>query len=129
MKRLTCFIAVVLLFCSFGVAEDNTGIKTRQQISVTGMVTAVPVTFDNDIGGMTATFEEIFAGAPASSSILLQGCMRGGTCDTLETNVGNANSNRHPAIATVYDYFLITPTLTGGTSPTLTVNYTVTVSH
>lgn len=75
-------------------------------------------------GGLNATFEEKIAGSPATVSIVIQGCMRGGTCDTLDTYTTVANSNRAPSISKDYDYFTVTPTWTGGTSPSVTVNYT-----
>jgi len=74
-------------------------------------------------GSMTATFEEQFAGAPATVSIVIQGCMRGGTCDSLDTYTTVANANRSPALTKVYDYFAVTPSWTGGTSVSVQVNY------
>jgi len=48
--------------------------------------------------------------------------MQGGTCATLETNTSTtAGQIRSPTVSTVYDYFTVTPTWTGGTAPTVTV--------
>lgn len=78
----------------------------------------------NAPGGMSATFEEKIAGSPATVSIVIQGCMRGGTCDTLDTYTTVANANRPGSpITKLYDYFVVTPSWTGGTSPSVTVNY------
>ena len=74
-------------------------------------------------GTFFPTFEEKFTGSPSTVSVVIQGCMRGGTCDTLETYATATNSNRAPTVAKMYDYFAVTPTFTGGTSPLLTVNY------
>jgi hypothetical protein len=75
-------------------------------------------------GGLSATFEYRISGAPATVSIVVQGCMRGGTCDTLDTYTTVANANRAPTISKVYDYFTVTPSWTGGASPSVLVNYT-----
>jgi len=69
-----------------------------------------------------ATFEEIIAGTPATVSIVVQGCMRGGTCEILDTYTTVANADRSPSLTKVYDYFAVTPSWTGGTSPSVTVS-------
>jgi hypothetical protein len=132
MKRL---IVLLLVLSSLVVAQPDTGTKTgaqlRQQWTVTGIVSGGTTgSFANDIGATSkVTFSEIILGAPATVSIVISGCMRGSgavaaICDVLETNVTNANANRHPAITVLYDFFTVVPTFTGGTTPTLTVNYT-----
>lgn len=77
----------------------------------------------NGPGTFYPTFEEKFTGSPSTVSVVIQGCMRGGTCDTLETYTTPTNSPRAPSVSKLYDYFSVTPTFTGGTSPTLIVNY------
>lgn len=124
-------ILVVLLLCVSGFAQTRFGSQLVQKIVVTGIVSAGTTgSFSNDVGAMTkVTFSEIILGAPTTVSIVVSGCMRGNgavvaICDVLETNVTNANANRHPAITVLYDYFTVVPTFTGGTTPTLTVSYT-----
>jgi hypothetical protein len=80
------------------------------------------------IPGNTGTFEELIAGSPATVSIIIKGCMSGGTCDTLETNTTTtAGQNRTPTIATLYDYFTVTGSWTGGTNVSIKVNATTAV--
>jgi hypothetical protein len=128
---LVSAISCVLLFGQESPTGTKTGAQLREQITTVGIVSGAPgATFANDVGAVAkVTFGEIILGAPASVSIVLSGCMRGSgavanICDVLETNVTNSNTNRHPANTVLYDYFLIVPTFTGGTTPTLTVVYT-----
>jgi hypothetical protein len=82
------------------------------------------VVVPNLYGGMSASFEEIVSGAPASVSITVQGCLRGGTCDSaMDTNtlVGSIIRSVVP-VTKPYGYFLVTATWTGGTNPTVTIN-------
>lgn len=84
--------------------------------------------FDNGLlvgpTAMHATFEELISGSPATVSIIIQGCMRGGTCESLDTYATVANADRAPALSKAYDYFSVTPSWTGGTGTSITVNYT-----
>lgn len=117
-------LALVLLFASaFAHAQCPVApTPSTQSTSVSG----TPLIFNNACGGTGTffpTFEEKIAGAPATVSIPAAGCMRGGTCDTLETYTTVANSNRAPTASKVYDYFTVTPSWTGGTSVVVTVNY------
>lgn len=87
------------------------------------------ITIYNQLHGTTGSFEYVFAGSPATVSVALAGCMKGGTCDPLETYTTAANSIRAPLVSKVYDYYTVTPTGTGGTAPTLTVNTTLTLGR
>lgn len=113
MKRL---ITILLLLSALCCAQTT---PLRENKSA---ATTVDIQFDNPRGDNIATFEYLITGSPDSSSIALKGCMIGGTCDTIETYTGNANSIHSYAGSKVYDYFLITPTFSGGTSPKLAVN-------
>lgn len=121
MKRL---IALMLLFTCFSYAAENKKID-RQCTSVS----TTPLSFTNDVGGMTASFEEVITGAPASSSIVINGCKNGTNCTVLETYTGNTTSIRAPAVDKIYDYFTVVPTWSGGTSPSVCVYYTVTIGR
>jgi hypothetical protein len=78
--------------------------------------------------GNGGTFEELPSGSPTTVSIVIKGCMYGGTCDTLDTNTSTAASNRQPTINSVYDYFTVTASWTGGTNVSVAVNATVAVA-
>jgi hypothetical protein len=122
MRKLLIGCLVIL---SSLVFAQNTKYQNKSTTSTSGTV----MSFSNELGGMTASFEEIITGSPASSSIVIKGCKIGTTCITLETYTGNVTDVRGPAVDKIYDYFTVTPTWTGGTSPTVTVNYTVTIAR
>jgi hypothetical protein len=74
-------------------------------------------------GGVSANFEYLFTGSPSSCSITLQGCGYGGTCDALGSTVSSCTAtNNAPTFTKPYNYFIVTPTFSGGTTPTFTVN-------
>lgn len=117
-------LAGLLVFVALCMVPS--GAVTPGPSSQTVTTSGTPMYFGNALnspGGVHATFEEIISGTPATVSIVIQGCMRGGTCDSLDTYTTVANSNRAPTIAQVYDYFVVTPSWTGGTSPSVKVNY------
>ncbi|MGB8887126.1 MAG: SGNH/GDSL hydrolase family protein [Candidatus Korobacteraceae bacterium] len=87
------------------------------------------ITVTNSLGGITGSFELLVSGTPATASIPIKGCKLGGTCDLLTTSTSTSNSIFEPTPATVYDYFTIAPTFTGGSAPTLTVNTTITMAR
>jgi hypothetical protein len=121
MRKLLTILAAVVFLAMAGQAQITPGPST-QSTAVSGTT----LTFGNallGLGGLSATFEEKISGAPATVSIVIQGCMRGTTCDTLETYTTVANANRAPTISKIYDYFTVTPSWTGGTSPSVLVNY------
>lgn len=95
-------------------------------VSVSG--TAIKVT--NPYLGYNASFEEIFSGSPASVSVTIVGCMSSGTCDTAaDTNTSSASQIRFVTFSKAYTYFLVTPTFSGGTSPTFKVYPAVTTAR
>jgi hypothetical protein len=65
--------------------------------------------------GLTAAgFEELPIGTVSGVSVIAQGCMRGGTCDSAaDTNTGTSAVIRGVVFSKVYDFFLITGTFTG----------------
>jgi hypothetical protein len=78
--------------------------------------------FDNTIGSGLTKFEYNVTGTPATASIVLKGCMRGGTCDTLQTDTNTTDTMR--LISGLWDYMTIVPTFTGGTAPKVSVKMT-----
>jgi hypothetical protein len=104
------------LSCALCAGQSGSGV-----ISHSGSTT----TFGNPLGALTASFEEIISGSPATVSIVIQGCMRGGTCTTADTYTTVANAVRTPVITAIYDYFSVTASWTGGASVSVTVNATL----
>ena len=82
------------------------------------------VVISNFNGAYGATFEEVPAGSPASLSVTIYGCMRGGTCSaSVDTNSSTSAAIRPVTFTTPYDVFVIVAgTLSGGTNPTVTIN-------
>lgn len=128
-------IAMVLLLACMGFAQTTVTApkhpeELKEQVDWAPVASGTVMTFPNDVGGTMPMFNEIYTGAPSSSSVQIKGCIRGSTaatatCDVLETNTTNATHNSAPATTGPYDYFLVTPTLNGGTSPRLEVHYTI----
>jgi len=110
-----------------GNCSNNTSQQTQrscadsQKTAVSGTV----FTIQNN-GGLVPAFEELITGAPATVSIVIQGCGPSGTCDTLDTYTTVANAVRAPTVSKFYSYYTVTPSWTGGTNPVVTVNTTIT---
>jgi hypothetical protein len=124
LHKLLRFLLPVLLLSSCLLADEAR--RNTVVISVSGQ-TGPPI--ENISGAVTASFEELIAGSPSTVSIVIQGCMQGGTCTTLETNTSTtAGQIRTPTISTVYDYFTVQASWTGGTKVSVTVNATLTTA-
>jgi hypothetical protein len=82
----------------------------------------------NTTGTTQVSFEEIPVGTGFSGvSVTVQGCMRGGTCDTAaNTNTSTSAIIEGVSFTKVYNYFLVTATYTGGTS--FTINWQLSAS-
>lgn len=114
---------VLLLFLTAAHAQSRSALT--QIVTVSG--NSVP--FPNGNGSMHVSFEELIAGSPATVSIVIQGCMTGGTCDTLDTYTTVANAIRSPSISKVYDSFSVTASWTGGTNVKVTINATLSTAN
>lgn len=113
MKKL---IAAMLFLSTFLISQTGPRyLQDSQTISASGG-TATFV----DPAGVSQRFEYVISGAPASMSLVIQGCMRGGTCDSLDTYSGTTNSNRFLSVN--YDSYIITGTWSGGTNVVVKVN-------
>lgn len=123
MRRITSLLALVCMFVCGAAAQ------LRVPATATTSTSGTALQINNNAGVMVVSFEELWTGSPATVSVPIQGCMRGGTCDTLETNTSTSNSIRNPTISKIYDYFVITPSWTGGTNVTFTVNLTLTTAQ
>lgn len=129
MKRWQ--IVLLLLALSIVVVRDApsqivNSKGTREDDSFTATVNATPLTFQDSIGTQSNIWEIIITGSPATMSIVVKGCMRGNTCTTLTTNTSTTNSNI--TTSGVYNYYIFTPTWTGGTNPTVKINRTGTAA-
>lgn len=109
-------LVMALLFMIGTQAQGQSLKMAANQTLSSGQSMSVP----NTIGVSAITAEYKIAGGPATASIVLKGCMRGGTCDTKETSTATTSSIR--ALLGLYDFYTVDATFTGGTSPTVTVN-------
>jgi len=114
MKRLF----LLLLLCCLPCFAQQAQLRSAH-----GTIATSASTITLSIPGNTGTFEELIAGTPSTVSIVIKGCMPGGTCDTLETNTTTtAGQNRAPSFTTLYEYFTVTGSWTGGTNVSIKVN-------
>jgi hypothetical protein len=138
MKRLGLVLAAVMLLAAVALGQSsgpvNCGDASVTFISCRPAQQTIAnsgdsITINNYVAGVTASFEELITGAPATVSIVIKGCMRGTTCDTLDTYTTVANAIRKPTISSIYDYFTITASWTGGSSVSVKVNTAVTTAR
>lgn len=122
MKTLFRAVLILSLLSSSLLAERITG---------TGSITSSggQLSFPNSVGGMTVSVEELISGSPSTVSIVIQGCKNGGTCATLDTYTTVANAVRNAAPGTVYDYFTVSASWTGGSNVSVTINFTSTIAR
>lgn len=86
-------------------------------ITVSGAV----FTHINAIAELNVNVEYLISGSPTITSIIFQGCMRGGTCQTLSTYTSSTSTII--SVTGLYDFYTVTPTWTGGSSPSVTINW------
>lgn len=116
MKKLLWLALVLQTSALFGQAAYVRSVDTGT-ISTSGKV----FTHTNTIAELNVNVEYVISGSPTITSIILQGCMRGGTCQTLSTY--SASTNTVISVTGLYDSYTVTPTWTGGSSPTVTINW------
>lgn len=117
MKRLLTAAMLLMATCAFGQQTVD-----RDSNSVIPAASGTTITFLNRTGTNGYALEYLFTGSPTTASVVLSGCMRGGTCTLVETSTLTSNA-LHFVVGT-YDFITIVPTFTGGTSPKLQVNMT-----
>jgi hypothetical protein len=113
---LALFIAASVL--AFQVVSGG-GTKETQSQTTSGLTGTL--TFPDQIGTQTNSWEIIVNGSPATVAVTINGVMQGGTLTSLATSSATSNS----VVSTSggpYISFQVAYTLTGGSSPTLTVN-------
>ena len=118
MKLRWLILALLVTSCAAQTVLGNK--ETDQQ---TLAVSGNTLTFPDTVGTQSNTFEVKVTGGPATLTVTVNGCMRGGTCQVLATSTSTSNSNLTTA-GGPYDNYQLTGTWTGGSSPTLVVNRT-----
>lgn len=125
-------LACAMLFGAMAVAGAQTGscntggtpqCTDKQTISTsTGSITI------QSNGGLFPSFEYLFVGSPSSSTMTVEGCGVGGTCETLDIYTGNANVIRSPALTKPYGYFMVFASWSGGTNVSVGINTKLTTA-
>lgn len=77
------------------------------------------ITYNNVKGVLNFSVEEKFTGG-ATNTVTIQGCMVGGTCQTIDSYVSTANTIR--SITGLYTSLIVTASFSGGTNPVATFN-------
>jgi hypothetical protein len=123
MKKLSLSLILALLLGSslcFGQAAyikavDSTSIATSGKT----------FTHINIIGELNITAEYVISGSPSITSIVLQGCMRGNgvTPDCVTLSTYTASTSGLVQVTGLFDQYTVTPTWTGGASPSVQVNW------
>lgn len=122
MKQIRT-LAVIALLLGTALAQN----RVRDQNTLVFTVTGVTQIMRDGIGTQYNQWELLVTGAPATMTVTVTGCMRGGTCSaTLATSSGTANQILNTT--GVYDYYNVAAAWTGGTAPTVTVNRTATIA-
>lgn len=113
MKRVI-FLLALLSGASSALAE--------RVVDTAVLASGGTYTHINIKGEMTFSVEYVISGSPATASITVQGCQRGGTCTLLDAKATTASEVR--GFSGLYDQYLISATFTGGSSPAVAVNWT-----
>lgn len=117
MKKLLTLLAL-LCVSTLGFSQAA---YVKAVDSATISTSGKTFTHQNVIGELNIQVEYVLSGGPTITSIILQGCMRGNTCQTLNTYAASANAVI--GITGLYDYYTVVPTWTGGASPSVTINW------
>ncbi len=129
-QKLFAVLLAIGSACAFGqsiLQDQNTNAWGKN-----GAISGAPLKYPDIKGTITNQFEVLVTGtAPATLTITVVGCMRGGTCSaTLATSSGTTNQLLTPTSSNIYDYYSITTTWTGGDATTnFVVNRTGTVAR
>jgi|HubBroStandDraft_4_1064222.scaffolds.fasta_scaffold00021_58 hypothetical protein len=137
------YLALIAALCVPGHAQvQSTPVQTitvsSPTLSATVAATCIGATptaaagvcgvIPNTYGAYGATFEEIPIGSPTGVTVNVYGCMRGTitvapTCDTVaDSNTSTTKTNRGVTFTKPYGVFVFLATLTGGTTPSVTIN-------
>lgn len=130
LKLFTLTLLLTLLIVVMGwQSVNNKG--TKEQDTQTTAVTGTVLKFQDSLGTQADSFEMVPTGAPASVTVTIDGCMRGGKCNL---SIGSTTSTTATIINLTmtngpYDFFNVNVAFTGGTNPTLTFNRTGTAAR
>lgn len=121
MRKRTYFIWLLLIgLLSCRIQSDAQAAYNLDRQTFTISTSGNSVTYNNIKGALNFSVEEKFTGGPATVSVTVQGCMVGGTCQTIDTYTTVTNAVR--SITGLYTSLTFSATWTGGTNPTAVFN-------
>jgi len=123
MKTRKVILPLILLLCACASAQSVTPSGLEEKLSQTTSGASGTLTFPDAIGANQSSFEMIVNGGPASVSVTINGVMRGGTTTVLATSTSLTNVVL-AITAGPYDSYTVVWSVGGGSSPTLTFNWT-----
>lgn len=141
MSRIRKLVFALLLLTAFVAVGQATYPNIPIPITVSGgtfanCLGATPtagscVIIPNPLGAMNTSFEELVAGAPASSTITVYGCMKGATCESVDANATNSAAVIRGVTPTAKPYgsFVVVATFSGGTNVSIQVNPLLTTAR
>lgn len=123
---------LMALLCGIATAQTIMQDQNTNTWGLNGALTGTQLTFPDIKGTVTNQFEvKVNGTAPATLTVTIVGCMRGGTCSsTLATSSGTASQLMVPSSSNIYDNYKVTTSWTGGDATTqFIVNRTGTVAR
>ncbi len=129
MKKAIGVILLVLALTFSAHAQSNCNLNTTpvctddQTITRSGQT--IPIKSN---AGLVPAFEYVINGSPSTISIVIQGCGKLGTCQTLDTYTTVANTLRNPTVTLPYDHYTVTATWTDGTNVSVQVATRITTA-
>lgn len=131
MKRIALAFALVLTAISFALGQSVNNKGTKEQDTQSTSVSGTVLRFNDTLGTQTNSFEMVPTGGPATVTVTIDGCMRGGKCNT---SIGSTSSTTSTIINLTmtngpYDFYNVNVAFTGGTNPTFTFNRTGTAAR
>jgi len=125
-------LLVVLLLAATGFAQSIMQDQNTNTWGLNGFASGSAQKYPDIKGTITNQFEVVVKGtAPATLTVTIVGCMRGGTCSsTLATSSGTSSQLLSPSTSNIFDFYQVTTSWTGGDSTTqFVINRTGTVAR
>jgi len=124
MKRVILLTLALVLVRSLPALAQNVNANcTKETDQRTSAGASGTLTFLDGCGTQSNSFELILNGSPTGVSITINGVMRGNTVTALASSTSTSNATLNTT-GGPFDSYTVVFTLTGGSSPTLTVNRT-----
>jgi|GEM_PF-5188349 len=122
MKTIARIFCVLLIAVASFAQQGPTGPKqlssAKEVDSATFTASGQTVRFQDLLGTVSNQFEIVVNNAPASLTLTISGCMRGGTCTPSPLASSSGTARQTLSVTGPYDYYNVTETWTGGSAST-----------